>query len=61
MIDIFENLPDDAQKQLKQIEQPAWLDPMLAILTDERFSDGGWLFERKLDGERCLAFRNGPR
>jgi bifunctional non-homologous end joining protein LigD len=32
---------------------------MLAVLTDERFSDPGWIFERKLDGERCLAFRRG--
>jgi len=32
---------------------------MLATLTDERFSRAGWLFERKWDGERCLAFRNG--
>ncbi|HEV8699560.1 MAG TPA: hypothetical protein VGQ89_17845, partial [Candidatus Limnocylindrales bacterium] len=29
---------------------------MLATLTDRRFSDPDWLFERKLDGERCLAF-----
>jgi ATP-dependent DNA ligase len=32
---------------------------MLAVLTDERFSDSGWIFERKLDGVRCLAFRHG--
>jgi bifunctional non-homologous end joining protein LigD len=32
---------------------------MLAILTDERFSDPDWIFERKLDGVRCLAFRRG--
>jgi DNA ligase D-like protein (predicted ligase) len=32
---------------------------MLATLTDERFSREGWLFEPKLDGERCLAFRHG--
>lgn len=32
---------------------------MLATLTDRRFSDPDWLFERKLDGERCLAFRHG--
>ena len=33
---------------------------MLATLTDRRFSDPNWLYERKLDGERCLAFsRNG--
>ena len=31
---------------------------MLATLTDEPFSREGWLFEPKLDGERCLVFRN---
>jgi bifunctional non-homologous end joining protein LigD len=35
------------------------VEPMLAVLTDERFSDPGWIFERKLDGERCLAERRG--
>ncbi len=39
--------------------QPGWLDPELATLTRDRFSDPGWIFERKLDGERCLAFRSG--
>jgi bifunctional non-homologous end joining protein LigD len=34
---------------------------MLAVLTNEPFSQDGWLFERKLDGERCLAFRHGAR
>ena len=29
---------------------------MAATLTDERFDDPGWIFERKLDGIRCLAF-----
>ncbi|MGZ4901214.1 MAG: non-homologous end-joining DNA ligase [Candidatus Angelobacter sp.] len=32
---------------------------MLAILIKEPFSRPGWLFERKLDGERCLVFRHG--
>jgi DNA ligase D-like protein (predicted ligase) len=32
---------------------------MLATLTDERFSREGWVFEPKLDGERCLVFRRG--
>lgn len=31
---------------------------MLATLTDEPFSDPDWVFERKLDGVRCLAFRD---
>jgi len=34
---------------------------MLATLTDKRFSDPRWIFERKFDGERCLAFRDGNR
>ncbi len=45
----------------KNTGQPAWLDPELATLTRERFSDPAWMFERKLDGERCLAFRSGTR
>ncbi|HET9334102.1 MAG TPA: non-homologous end-joining DNA ligase [Gemmatimonadota bacterium] len=39
---------------------PKWIDPMLATLTDEPFSDPDWIFERKLDGVRLLAFRRGP-
>jgi DNA ligase D-like protein (predicted ligase) len=38
---------------------PVWIDPMLATLTEERFSDKNWIFEKKLDGIRGLAFRNG--
>ena len=34
---------------------------MLATLTERRFSDPDWIFEPKLDGERCLAFRRGRR
>src|SRR5262249_5814228 len=32
---------------------------MKAVLTDERFSDPDWIFERKLDGIRCIAIRDG--
>ena len=32
---------------------------MKAVLTDERFSDPNWMFERKLDGIRCVAIRSG--
>lgn len=31
--------------------------PMKAVLSDRPFSDPDWLFERKLDGERCGALR----
>lgn len=36
---------------------PSWVDPMLATLTNKRFSDPNWIFEHKLDGERCLTFK----
>src|SRR5688572_16848193 len=39
--------------------QPSWVDPMLATLTEERFSDKKWIFEKKLDGVRALAFGRG--
>jgi DNA ligase D-like protein (predicted ligase) len=42
-------------------EQPGWLEPELATLTRDRFSDPAWLYERKFDGERCLAYRDGER
>jgi bifunctional non-homologous end joining protein LigD len=32
---------------------------MKAVLWDEPFSDPDWIFERKLDGVRCLAHRDG--
>ena len=45
----------------KPLSQPAWLEPELATLTSARFSDPAWLYERKFDGERCLAFRSGTQ
>jgi DNA ligase D-like protein (predicted ligase) len=38
---------------------PERIEPMKAVLTDEPFSDPHWIFERKLDGVRCLARRQG--
>jgi DNA ligase D-like protein (predicted ligase) len=32
---------------------------MKAVLTQERFSDPAWIYERKLDGIRCIAIRDG--
>jgi bifunctional non-homologous end joining protein LigD len=34
---------------------------MKAVLTEERFSDPDWIFERKLDGIRCIAVRTDDR
>jgi bifunctional non-homologous end joining protein LigD len=43
------------------VKVPQWRSPTLATLTDERFSDPEWIFERKLDGVRGLAFRDGDQ
>jgi bifunctional non-homologous end joining protein LigD len=59
VIAILDGLPPDARRRVRRTPQPAWVDPMLATLTDRRFSDPNWIFETKLDGERCLAFKRG--
>ena len=41
------------------ISFPEWVEPMAATLTQERFAAPEWIFERKLDGIRLLAFKNG--
>jgi ATP-dependent DNA ligase len=38
---------------------PEWLEPMAATLTAERFSGDEWLFERKFDGIRLVAYKRG--
>jgi len=40
---------------------PERVDVMKAVLTDERFSDPAWVFERKLDGIRCVAIKAEKR
>src|SRR5262245_50098540 len=40
---------------------PDWVEPMAATLTQERFTGPDWIFERKLDGIRLLAFKRGKR
>ncbi|MDX1613129.1 MAG: non-homologous end-joining DNA ligase [Candidatus Promineifilaceae bacterium] len=56
---VFDRLDHQAREKLEAVEQPEWVEPMLAKLTDDPFSDPGWIYERKVDGERCLAFRRG--
>jgi bifunctional non-homologous end joining protein LigD len=38
---------------------PEWLEPMAATLTQDRFCGPEWLFERKFDGIRLLAYKQG--
>lgn len=42
--------------QVKKKDMPKWISPMLATLTHEYFDDPNWIYERKLDGERCLIY-----
>jgi DNA ligase D-like protein (predicted ligase) len=58
---VIDGLPESVRGQLRAERVPDWRSPTLATLTDERFSDPDWIFERKLDGVRCLAFRDGNR
>jgi bifunctional non-homologous end joining protein LigD len=57
--DVFDILSDEARRGLRKTSQPDWTSPMLATLTRDTFSDPEWIYERKLDGVRCLAFHRG--
>jgi DNA ligase D-like protein (predicted ligase) len=51
---------DDAERALAPpAPAPVRAGAMKAVLTDERFSDPDWIFERKLDGIRAVAIRDG--
>jgi len=58
---ILDSLSKDDARKLHKCAQPRWTAPMLATLTDARFSDRDWIFERKLDGERALVFRQSGK
>ena len=57
----FASLPESVRAVLRDELVPDWRAPTLATLTEKRFSDPDWIFERKFDGMRCLAFRDGDR
>jgi DNA ligase D-like protein (predicted ligase) len=49
---------DDAERARVAPGKAAFVAPMLATLTQDRFSDPAWIFERKLDGVRAVAVRD---
>ncbi|WP_082974750.1 non-homologous end-joining DNA ligase [Mycobacterium sp. E3247] len=59
--DVGAALPEAVREALHDEPVPDWRSPTLATLTDKRFSDPNWIFERKFDGMRCLAFRDDGR
>lgn len=54
-------LGDDARDRLRSATHPDWIEPMRATLAHDHFSDPDWVFERKLDGERVIAYRDDER
>jgi bifunctional non-homologous end joining protein LigD len=51
-------LTEDERALARPGPPPTGADAMKAVLTDARFSDPAWIFERKLDGIRCIAVRD---
>jgi len=47
------------REQVLPAPAPTHARLMKAVLSREAFSDPNWLFERKLDGIRCLGIRDG--
>lgn len=57
---VLDVLSDKEKEHLKKKKQPSKISsPMLATLTHDHFSDPAWIYERKLDGERVIAFFDG--
>lgn len=58
---LFDYISDQEKDLIRKIPMPTTIDPMRAQLTNHYFSDKNWLFETKLDGERCLLFKKGKK
>ncbi|MCM2576973.1 non-homologous end-joining DNA ligase [Streptomyces meridianus] len=58
---LLDPLPPEQQRLLLEAPDAAESarNPMLAVLSDRRTFDKNWIFERKLDGIRALAVRDG--
>jgi ATP-dependent DNA ligase len=55
----FWTLAYGAMEEVDATKMPDWLEPMAATLTQDRFIGRDWLFERKFDGIRLLAYKRG--
>jgi bifunctional non-homologous end joining protein LigD len=55
----LDTLPAELRALARAGAQPRSTEPMKAFLHDAPFDDPQWIFERKLDGVRALAFRDG--
>ena len=57
----LDSLTPDERALLRRSDPPRGSDAMKAVLARQPFSDPDWIFERKLDGIRCVATRSGGR
>jgi bifunctional non-homologous end joining protein LigD len=60
-VDILAALSPQERELAPPAPPPKTAGAMKALLTDARFSDPDWIFERKLDGIRCIAIREVDR
>ncbi|AHE67947.1 non-homologous end-joining DNA ligase [Legionella oakridgensis] len=58
---VLNDLPGKIKEKLIKKSQDDVISPMLATLTKDYFSNKDWIYERKLDGERCLLHKHGKR
>jgi DNA ligase D-like protein (predicted ligase) len=56
MGDLLQRISEEEREKARQTSMPDWMDPMLAKLTHDYFSGEDWVVERKLDGERIMAY-----
>ena len=56
---ILDVLDPSERKLARKARFPNWVEPMKATLVHEAFSDPDWIFEPKLDGERCVVYKKG--
>jgi DNA ligase D-like protein (predicted ligase) len=57
MTDLIDHLPAAERELVTEGPPPRGTQAMKAMLTQERFSDPAWIFERKLDGIRAIGVR----
>lgn len=49
----------EGERALLRAADAGFVEPMLATLTTDHSSDPDWIFERKFDGMRAVAVRDG--
>ena len=55
MISLHTILSEKELEKAKKARFPGFSTPMLATLSEDYFDDANWIYERKLDGVRCLV------